>query len=76
MTIGAPVPAIDAPLAQAKARSRTRSGPGLGRIALHISLLVLMAIWAIPTIAPFVLPAAPQAADHAPPDPARAWSAP
>ena len=64
MTMGAPVPAIEAPLAKTEVRSRTRSGPGLGRVALHISLLVLMAIWAIPTIALLVASFRPAAATN------------
>ena len=65
MTMGAPVPAIEAPpLSKAAERSRTRSGPGLGRGALHLSLVVLMVIWAIPTIALLVASFRPAAATN------------
>src|SRR5690349_22397537 len=61
---GAPI-GVEAP-ATTSARSRTaaRRGPGLGRGFLHLSLIVLMAIWAIPTIALLVASFRPAAATN------------
>jgi alpha-glucoside transport system permease protein len=49
---GVPVPATEvAGASRTQARTRSRKSPGLGRGFLHLSLIVLMFIWAIPTIA-------------------------
>ena len=65
MTVGAPVPAVEAAQpAVARQRAATRSGPSLGRGLLHLSLIVLMVIWAIPTIALLVASFRPAAATN------------
>ena len=50
---GAPIPAVEVPQAESatRARTATRSGPSLGRGVLHLSLIAVMVIWAIPAIA-------------------------
>lgn len=46
-----PAPAVGAPAVE-MTRARTTTGrPGIGRIFLHLALIGLMAVWAIPTIA-------------------------
>jgi alpha-glucoside transport system permease protein len=65
MTVGAPIPAVEVPRAEAaRTGARTRTGPGLGRGLLHLSLIVLMIIWAIPTIALLVASFRPAAATN------------
>jgi alpha-glucoside transport system permease protein len=62
---GVPIPSTD--LAEApvtRATSTRRTGPGLGRGFLHLSLIVLMVIWAIPTIALLVASFRPAAATN------------
>ena len=62
---GAPIP-VEAP-ATTSGRSRAaaaRRGPSLGRGVLHLSLLALMFIWAIPTIALLVASFRPAAATN------------
>ena len=62
---GAPIPVAEVPEVRAtSARAATRSGPSLGRGLLHLSLIVLMAIWAIPTIALLVASFRPAAATN------------
>jgi alpha-glucoside transport system permease protein len=62
---GAPIPVAEVSEVRAtSARTATRSGPSLGRGLLHLSLIVLMAIWAIPTIALLVASFRPAAATN------------
>ncbi len=62
---GAPIPAVEAPQAAAvRSRVTTRSGPSLGRGFLHLSLILLMVLWAIPTIALLVASFRPAAATN------------
>src|SRR5262245_1272293 len=63
---GAPIPVAEAPAGTTtatKERVGTR-GPSLGRGVLHLSLIVLMVIWAIPTIALLVASFRPAAATN------------
>jgi alpha-glucoside transport system permease protein len=65
MTVGAPIPAVEvADATVARSRTATRRGPSLGRGLLHLSLIGLMAIWAIPTIALLVASFRPAAATN------------
>ncbi len=48
---GAPIPAAELAQTGTRTKATTRKGPSLGRGVLHVSLIVLMVIWAIPTIA-------------------------
>ena len=62
---GAPIPVAEvAEAAVPRSRAATRSGPSLGRGLLHLSLIVLMVIWAIPTIALLVASFRPAAATN------------
>jgi len=62
---GAPIPAVEVPQAEvARSRAATRTGPSLGRGVLHLSLIILMVIWAIPTIALLVASFRPAAATN------------
>ena len=62
---GAPIPVAEVAEATVpRSRTATRSGPSLGRGFLHLSLIVLMAIWAIPTIALLVASFRPAAATN------------
>ena len=62
---GAPIPAVEAPQAAAvRSRATTRSGPSLGRGFLHLSLILLMVLWAIPTVALLVASFRPAAATN------------
>jgi alpha-glucoside transport system permease protein len=62
---GAPIPIAETAGGRvAAARTTTRRGPSLGRGFLHLSLIVLMAIWAIPTIALLVASFRPAAATN------------
>ena len=62
---GAPIPVAEVADGRVTgARTATRSGPSLGRGLLHLSLIVLMAIWAIPTIALLVASFRPAAATN------------
>jgi alpha-glucoside transport system permease protein len=65
MTVGAPIPAVEAPRAEmARPRAATRTGPSLGRGLLHLSLIILMIVWAIPAIALLVASFRPAAATN------------
>ena len=48
---GAPIPAAQLADTGTGTRTAARRGPSLGRGVLHVSLIALMVIWAIPTIA-------------------------
>ena len=62
---GAPIPAAEVAEADvARPRTAQRTGPSLGRGFLHLSLIVLMVIWAIPTIALLVASFRPAAATN------------
>jgi alpha-glucoside transport system permease protein len=62
---GAPIPAVEVPQAGvARSRAATRTGPSLGRGVLHLSLIAVMVIWAIPTIALLVASFRPAAVSN------------
>jgi alpha-glucoside transport system permease protein len=62
---GVPVPATElADTSITRARTTTRKGPGLGRTFLHLSLILLMVVWVIPTIALLVASFRPAAATN------------
>jgi alpha-glucoside transport system permease protein len=62
---GVPVPATElADTSITRARTTTRKGPSLGRTFLHLSLILLMVVWVIPTIALLVASFRPAAATN------------
>jgi alpha-glucoside transport system permease protein len=63
---GQPLPVVGAPTVDTtRARAKTaRGGPSLGRMLLHLSLLALVVIWVIPTIALLVASFRPAAATN------------
>jgi alpha-glucoside transport system permease protein len=62
---GVPVPATElAETPVMRARTTTRKGPSLGRTLLHLSLIALMVLWVIPTIALLVASFRPAAATN------------
>lgn len=61
---GAPIPVEARATTSPLVATASRSGPSLGRGLLHLSLLALMAIWAIPTIALLVASFRPAAATN------------
>jgi alpha-glucoside transport system permease protein len=64
MTAGAPIPAVQVDAKVTQARDVPRKGPSLGRGFLHFSLIALMVIWAIPTVALLVASFRPAAATN------------
>jgi alpha-glucoside transport system permease protein len=65
MTASQPTPTVGVPAVEAtQTRAVTRTGPSLGRGLLHLALIVLMLIWAIPTIALLVASFRPAAATN------------
>jgi alpha-glucoside transport system permease protein len=64
MTAGQPTPTVAPAVEVTRTRAMTRTGPSLGRGLLHLTLIILMLIWAIPTIALLVASFRPAAATN------------